>query len=43
MYDKDAPPAEEGSTDREELERLRQSEQHADRMDQPAAPTESKD
>lgn len=40
MYDKDAP--EESSTDREELERLRQSEQHADRMDQPAAPTEQR-
>jgi hypothetical protein len=40
MYDKDAP--DESSTDREEMERLRQSEQHADRMDQPAAPTEPK-
>lgn len=41
MYDKDAP--EQSSTEREERERLRQSEQHADRVDQPAAPAESKD
>ncbi len=39
MYEKDAP--EQSSTEREEAERLRQSEQQADQMDQPAAPGKS--
>ncbi len=39
MYEKDAP--EQSSIEREEAERLRQSEQHADQMDQPAVPTKS--
>jgi hypothetical protein len=41
MYDKDAP--EEGSTDREELERLNQSrKQQGEDLDQPAVPGSQK-
>ncbi len=36
MYEKDA--SEQSSSERDEAERLRQSEQHPDEMDQPAAP-----
>ncbi|HZZ64155.1 MAG TPA: hypothetical protein VFE17_01530 [Candidatus Baltobacteraceae bacterium] len=39
MYQKDAP--DEVPTEREESERLRQSEQQGDRMDQPAVPSEN--
>ena len=36
MYDKDAP--EQSSSEREEAERLNQSQKQADKLDQPPAP-----